>query len=39
MTVPPLITPIGQVAGDRPAPSLAGYDQLVGRQRLIGTGS
>ena len=28
-TVPPLIEPIGQAVGQRPAPSLAGYDQLL----------
>jgi hypothetical protein len=27
--VPPLIMPVGQHLGDRPAPSLAGYDQLL----------
>ncbi len=28
-TVPPLIEPIGQAVGQRPVPSLAGYDQLL----------
>jgi hypothetical protein len=27
--VPPLIVPVGQAVSDRPAPSLAGYDQLL----------
>jgi hypothetical protein len=27
--VPPLIMPAGPIVGDRPAPSLAGYDQLL----------
>jgi hypothetical protein len=27
--VPPLSVPVGQVVSDRPAPSLAGYDQLL----------
>jgi hypothetical protein len=26
---PPLIMPTGSILGDRPAPSLAGYDQLL----------